>query len=95
MAKTISQLWYGNLAPTDQFCVRNPQIKQLEILIQRNLDKFEKTLSGHQQELFSRYSGNMTEHELLSNEQAFCDGFCLGAKIVAEALLGVEPLSGV
>ena len=50
-------------------------------LLQRNIEDFEKLAN------ISKFNGNVTEYTMLIAEQAFCDGFSLGVKFIAEALL--------
>lgn len=92
MTKTIAELYNGNLVPIKNLGRFNNEIKQLETLMEKNLETLEKELSEEQKVYFSRYAGNINEYMLLSCEQAFCDGFCMGAKITAEALYGAEKI---
>lgn len=45
-----------------------------------------------QKELFEKYNDCMNEYIAAISEQAFCDGFCVGTKITAEALSAAEEL---
>lgn len=93
MTNTIAQLWNGNLEPIRYLGVTNAEMKELEILMQRNLEKLEGNLNEKAKELFQKYDDCLNEYILISSEQAFCDGFCLGTKITAEALTGAERIS--
>ena len=44
MRNTIEALWYGNIDPTRRFGRDNPKIRELERLMERNLDGLEKQL---------------------------------------------------
>lgn len=90
MTKTIAQLWNGNLEPIRYFGKENPQIKDLEKLIQSNREKLEQNMNETEKEWFEKYSDCIGEYVDKLNEQAFCDGFCLGTKITTEALTSVE-----
>ena len=56
------------------------------------LEKLKENSSETMNELFQRYEDSINEYILISNEQAFCDGFCLGAKITAEAFSRAEEI---
>lgn len=86
MTKTIAQLWNGNLAPVRHCGENNPDIQELESLIQRNNEKLEAALSDKAKNIFENYKICIEEYRYIINEQAFCDGFCLGTRITAEAL---------
>lgn len=90
MSKTIAQLWNGNLDPVRYSGRTNQEMKQLEVLLQRNLDTLEEALNDPQKKLFEKYNTQMDEYLIVANEQAFCDGFCLGARMMAEAFSGSE-----
>lgn len=92
MTHTIAQLWNGNLEPVNYLGRNNPEMKKLESLIQRNFEKLEVNLDEKEKKVFERFNESMNEYVLVCSEQAFCDGFCLGAKIVAEALNGAEQV---
>ena len=90
MTKTIAKIWNGKLDPVRNLGENNPEMKQLGALIQRNLKKLEETLDEHQKELFEKYDACISDYMVVISEQAFCDGFSLGSKIIAEALCGSE-----
>ncbi|MBQ4599637.1 MAG: hypothetical protein IJB19_06965 [Clostridia bacterium] len=92
MHRTIAQLWNGDLEPIRYFGVTNAEMKKAEIFMQCNLEKLKENSSETMNELFQRYEDSINEYILISNEQAFCDGFCLGAKITAEAFSGAEEI---
>lgn len=86
MTQTIRQLWNGALEPVRYSGLNNPEIKKLEHLLQRNGEKLEENLSEKANEAFEKYNDCVKEYITELCEQSFCDGFCLGAKISAEAL---------
>ena len=86
MTKTISQLWNGDLAPIQYFREHNPEIKHLEQLSQRNLDKLVSALDEPLQKLLDPYNNCISKYMVVVSEQAFCDGFSLGLKLLSEAL---------
>ena len=92
MTDVIRQLWNGDLDPIRYLGLNNAEIKQLEVLIQRNEENLVKRLNKGGEEILEKYHDCMSEYTTLISEQAFCDGFCLGAKIVIEASSGAERI---
>ena len=86
MTNTITQIWNGDLSPITEFGQANREKKQLQGLMQRNLEKLAEALDDQQKELMGKYCDCVNEYIVVANEQAFCDGFCLATKIVAEAM---------
>lgn len=92
MAKMIAQLWNGELEPGRYFGKENRELKQLEHLLERNLKQLDQMLNESQKDIFSAYYDCMTEYLVITTEQAFCDGFGVGARLTAEALICAEGL---
>ncbi|MBQ6893544.1 MAG: hypothetical protein IJN48_04995 [Clostridia bacterium] len=90
MTETIAKLWNGNLEPVGNFGVNNDEMKDLEDIMGRCLEKIEKALNEEQKKIFQAYQDDVNEYILVATEQAFCDGYCLGTKITTEALMGAE-----
>lgn len=93
MVKTIAALWNGSLEPVGKLGVNNDEMKDLEDILGRNIDKMEKLLNEEQKKIFKIYCDNVSQYLLVSSEQAFCDGYCLGTKITTEALIGAEDVA--
>ena len=83
----IADLWNGRLEPIRNLGNNNEEIKHLEDLLQRNIEDLEKLENKENEKIFSKFNDNVTEYTTLIAEQAFCDGFSLGVKFIAEALL--------
>lgn len=92
MTKTIAQLWYGNLEPIVDSGVSNPKIKHSLKSMISNHEKIRAELNEKQKELLENYEECNNKYLNLTNEQAFCDGFCLGMRIAAEAFIGAEEI---
>lgn len=92
MTKTISQLWSGNLDPITRLGMNNIEIDKMEKLMSDNYDKLKDKLSDETKEILEKYFDCVNDYVLLISEQSFCDGFCLGTKISAEALVSAEQL---
>ncbi|MBQ7895600.1 MAG: hypothetical protein IJ364_03470 [Oscillospiraceae bacterium] len=65
-------------------------MRELEKLMQNNLDKLDGLLSEKAAEILSRYTDCVSEYITIISQQAFCDGFCLGTRISAEAIQTTE-----
>ena len=87
----ISELWYGNVTPLEAFGRNNPALRRVETLLLRNSVKVENLLEDEAKKQFQRYSESQTEYLVMSNEQAFRDGFCLAVKLITEALYTTQP----
>ena len=90
MTKTISQLWSGNLDPVTRLGMNNIEIDKMEKLMSDNYNKLKIKLNDETKENLEKYVDCVNDYVLLISEQSFCDGFCLGSKISAEALVGAE-----
>lgn len=92
MLKTILQIRNGNLDPMQHLGEGNAEMKYMEDLIYRNYLKLEEALNEKEKEIFKKYNDYLTKYVIMSNEESFGDGFCLGARIIAEALTGAEKM---
>lgn len=86
MKNTITNLWNGRIEPYAHCGEENTEMKLLTSLIERNHSVLYRELTNKQKELLEKYTDCCDEYMLLLSEQAFCDGFCLGARLLSEAL---------
>ncbi|MBR2047435.1 MAG: hypothetical protein IJ960_02455 [Oscillospiraceae bacterium] len=87
MSKTICDLWNGEIAPSEHCGAHDPVLNKLIILRQRNMEKLSGSLTDAQKEVFVKYIDCSEEFLLRSMELAFRDGFALGGKLTAKALM--------
>ncbi len=87
MSQTISDLWNGNIAPAEHCGAHDTQVNQLVGLMERNREKLCEGLTAAQKETLQKYIDCSEAYLLRMLELAFCDGFCLGGKLVMETLL--------
>ena len=92
MTKTISRLWSGNLDPVMRLGMNNAEIDKMEKLMSDNYSKIKANITDEQKEILEKYLDCVNDYVLLISEQSFCDGFCLGTKILEEALISGEKL---
>lgn len=90
MKSTISKLWNGNIAPVEKLGKHNPEIHNLIGLISRNVENLEKLLNEEQKVVLEKYVCCTDEYWTLITEQAFCEGFSLGSKLLAESFAEAE-----
>lgn len=87
MKSTIIQLWQGNIEDISHSGINSTELRHLETLRQNNFERLSAELSDNQKALLEKYRDTFDEYMLVYTEQSFCDGFCFGAKLIAEALI--------
>ena len=93
MTNTIAQMWYGNIDPAQTFGMNDPEMRRLESLLSKNQDKLEQSIGEKDKELLEKYIDCVYEYVCTNCRQAFCSGYCMGAKLTAEALIGAEQIT--
>lgn len=88
MTRTIAEHWRGNLAPIEYLGLNSSEMKQLENLMHRHIEMLEEMLTEKEKTVYEKYRDCVDDYVFAVAEQAFCDGFCLGVRIMAEALCG-------
>lgn len=86
MNKTIESLWSGDIALGENCGVGDPEIENVVILLERNKEKLESKLCPQQKVILEEYIDCTEEYTRLISTCAFCDGFKLASKLMAEAL---------
>ena len=94
MTETIARLWNWRIETAQVLGRNNDEIKELEEILSRLHERLENNFDSEQKQMFEKYYSNTEEYIMLSLEQAFCDGFCLGAKIIAEVFTGADDIVG-
>ena len=87
MNNTIIDLWNGNIAPCEHCGSHDPQANQLLRLRERHDGALRRGLTPDQLEVFEKYMDCSEDYLFRMMELAFCEGFSLGGKLAAEALL--------
>ncbi len=85
--RTLDELWYGNIAPTEQCTRDSKQFKELMALVARNREELIATLTDKQKETLEKFEDCMNELHGLAERDAFSYGFRLATQIMAEAFL--------
>ena len=86
MTQTITDLWNGNIAPAEHCGAHDPEANHLICLIERNRERLCEGLTDAQKETFQKYIDSSEEYLLRMLELAFCDGFCLGSRLLCEVM---------
>ena len=86
MVQTISDLWYGNIAPLDHCGAHDTKAKQLAGMMEQKREKLCVEFTAEQKAAFQKYQESSDSYLIRMMELAFCDGFCLATKLAAEAL---------
>ena len=85
MTSAIKELWYDNLSPGEHCAAGDTEIRHLVSLMEKNREKLCAVTTEAQQEIFEKYMDCADEYSLKLMEKAFCEGFCLGTRLTAEA----------
>lgn len=86
MYKTLEDLWYGNIAPSEHFGSHDAEANHLITLAERNRERLCTGLTPEQAELLQKYIDSSDAYSLRMQLLAFCDGFSLAGKLMAEVL---------
>lgn len=87
MLSSIADLWFGNIEPAKELDRHNDEIKELEMLLQRNSELLRNFLS--KEEAVNRleiYSACVDEYLSIITKTAFSEGFKLGTRFIVESL---------
>lgn len=93
MSNTIAQLYRGQLEPKSVLGNGNVEMRRTELLIENNYKKLKDNLNEEAKAILEKYCECIDEYIVLITEQAFCDGFCLGVRLSAEAVGGADRIS--
>ena len=84
---TILDLWNGKITPFEHCGTHDSEATHLLGLMERNREALREGLTASQMEIFQKYIDCSEDYLLRLLELAFCDGFCLGGKLVMEIVL--------
>ena len=93
MSKTIIKLFNGELEPVAYIGKDNYEMKNLFHLIETTFEKLENSLEENNKNLFEEYHNYIQKYIILSGEESFSAGYCIGTKITAEALINSENIT--
>ena len=87
MKSTIVDLWNGEIAPCEHCGSHDPRLNQLLGLREKHSAALRRDLTPEQKVDFQKYNDYSEDYLFRMMELAFCEGFSLGGKLAAEALL--------
>ncbi len=84
--RILEELWYGNIEPTEYDACPCAEYKEALLLIRRNEEKLQSTMTDAQKELFSRYVDSVREFQDMAKCLLFQNGFRLGARMMLDIM---------
>lgn len=90
MKSIFEALWNGNIAPYKTCGSGDPEVEELDKLIERNKASLDNALTNGQKELLENYISCQDEYSYLITVHAFRDGFSLACRLLTEALVETQ-----
>ena len=88
MTNTMEALWNGELAFCEHCGAHDARANDLICLMARSRDSLSSGLTEGQRAEFQNYMDRSEEYALRMMELAFCDGFSIATRLLAESLYG-------
>lgn len=82
----LENLWFGNITPVDRKLVRGSEVKKLLEKTTASENIFTAELSAEGQRAYTEYGKLMGDISAISECDALCKGFRLGARLMIETL---------
>ncbi len=93
MNSIINELYYGNIRPVEQMGKLTPEVKAILKRMHENEDKLEGSLNEQEKALLHAIKDDRLEAACIIQEKLFREAFTLGARLMAEMLVGGLPVS--
>lgn len=87
MNQAITELWYGSIRPCERCGGHDSELLQLLSLMERNREELCGGLTEKQRATLDKYIACADEYLCRMQELTFREGFHLGCKLTAEALV--------
>ena len=84
--RLLEEFWYGNIEPTEYGVDVCKECKAALLLITKNEEKIQATMTDEQKELFARYTDSVREYQTMSECLLFQNSFKLGARMMLEVM---------
>ena len=85
--KILDELWYGNIAPFEQYSRGDKRFAEMLKLVNQNREELVRSLTDNQKETLEKYEETMNEMYSVSERDAFSYGFRLGVRLMVESFL--------
>ena len=92
---TLEDLYFGNINPNERETKRGSKMDQLVKLMCKNEDALNATLTEQQKDTFEKFKDAQRELSLLSERDAFRNGFILATRIMVEVMEGLEEVDDI
>ena len=92
---TLEDLYYGNISPHERYIKRGSRVDHLVKLICKNEEELNSTLTEKQKETFEKFKDCTSELSSITEREAFCSGFILATRIMAEVMQGLEEVEDI
>ena len=83
---TIRELFYGNIHPFERDIPKDSEEDRLNQLLNKHTATLKSTLSKQEADTLEKLKDALTEQSSLCECEGFINGFCLGVRLMAEAL---------
>ena len=87
MHSILEEFFYGTLAPSGQFLVKDPAYVELVQLLIRNEEKLAQCLNEKEQVMLEKLTTAQMEINQLTSVKSQAYGYAMGARMMAEAFL--------
>lgn len=87
MQKTIENLYYGNISPSEQLAPQMPNFKRKHAAAWKNEEAFMSEMTEEQSKRFQEVMMKRMDVSSYEVTQAFVDGFKLATRLMAETFL--------
>ncbi len=87
MRTVLEDLWYGNIAPSEQFLSGNTHFKELVSVMATDRDKLSENLTVEQNEWLEKYDDIINEMHSVAEVEAFKFGFRLAVGLLKESFV--------
>ena len=84
----LEDFWYGNINPQEESKEHNREIRDLLMLMGRNRDRLQESLTEEQRETLEKYDDCVNEMYGLIEVAIFSYAFRLGGRLMLATLLG-------
>ncbi len=82
---TLEDLWYGNIAPFEQYLDGNKKYKELLPVMARNREKLSEGFQSEKTEWLEKYDAIIGEMNSITEVEAFKFGFRLATALLIES----------
>ena len=83
---TLENLWYGNIAPNEQYLKGNSNYQKLLPVMTEYRDNLSKDLTQEQNEWLEKYDDIINEMHSVAEVEAFKFGFRLAISLLIESI---------